>query len=456
MIAIMPAVGDAQGAIGSTSPGRKATAPPGRRGVLWGDALPADAPVAGDRLVRLEDVEAAHEVLRGVARRTALEPSRTISSLAGYEVLLKCENLQNTGSFKVRGAYNRLAQLTAADRAGGVVAASAGNHAQGVAMAARLLSISATVFMPRSAAIPKVEATRGYGAHVVLEGEVFDDAEAAAQRYAAEQRQLFVHPFEHPDIIAGQGTVGVEILEDCPAAGTVVVPVGGGGLIAGVAAAVKELRPECHVIGVEPTGAASAVASRQAGRPVALSSVNTFCDGIAIKHPGQLTHAHMTKLVDDLVTVDDESTARALLLLLERAKLVVEPSGAVAVAALVDHVIPEPTPPVVAMLSGGNVDPLLLQRLVSYGLSSAGRYLNVRTLLDDRPGELHRLLGVLAEEGANVLSVEHHRTGRALPMQKVEVALEVETRDARHSEHLTALLRQRGYPIYGGTGAVRR
>lgn len=405
------------------------------------------------QLVSIEKIETARPIVAKVARHTPLEASRTVSTLAGREVLLKCENLQTTGSFKVRGAYARLSALTSEERARGVVAASAGNHAQGVAYAARLLGISSTVFMPFAAAIPKVEATRSYGAEVVLEGEIFDDAEAAAEKFAADTARIFIHPFDHIDVIAGQGTLGLEILDDCPVPGTVLVPVGGGGLISGVAAAVKHHRPDCKVIGVEATGAASALASKRAGRPVILSSVNTFCDGIAVKSPGELTFAHINSLVDDIVTVGDDTTARAALLLLERAKLVVEPSGAVGVAALLDNLVDDARSPVVCLLSGGNVDPLLLLRLVRFGLSAAGRYLNFRTLLDDRPGQLHRLLGILAEEGANVLSVEHHRTGLVVPMQKVEVALSVETRDRRHSESLTTRLRYEGYPIYGGRSA---
>lgn len=401
-------------------------------------------------LVSVAEVEAARNVISSVARHTPVQSSRTISSLAGTEVFLKCENLQSTGSFKIRGAYNRLWRLSPSERSAGVVAASAGNHAQGVALAARTLAIEATVYMPTTAAIPKVQATAGYGARVVLEGGSFHDAEAAAETLAAESGKLFIHPFDHPHVIAGQGTVGLEILEDCPRAATIVVPIGGGGLISGVAAAVKAHRPDCRVVGVQATGAAAALASRRAGHAVTLDSINTFCDGIAVKHVSELTLSHIESLVDDIVTVDDESTARAVLLLLERAKLVVEPSGAVAVAALVEHLVEGGVGPTVAILSGGNVDPLLLLRLVRYGLSSAGRYLNLRTLLDDHPGELAKLLLVLAEEGANVLSVEHQRTGH-LPMQKVEVALSVETRDPQHSEALATRLRREGYPLYGGS-----
>jgi threonine dehydratase len=318
-------------------------------------------------------------------------------------------------------------------------------------MAARRLGIRATVYMPVGAAIPKVEATRNYGAEVVLEGEFYDDAAAAAEKFAADSGRLFIHPFDHPDVIAGQGTVGLEIVEDVSAVGTIVVPIGGGGLISGVAVAAKALRPGCRIVGVEASGAAAAIASVKAGRPVTLTSVNTMSDGIAIKSPGDLTLAHITALVDEIVTVDDEATANAVLVLLERAKLLVEPAGAVAVAALLEHAVEPLVPPVVAVLSGGNVDPLLLLRLVRHGLSTAGRYLNFRTFLDDRPGQLHRLIGILADEGANVLSVEHHRTGTAVGVQKVEVALSLETRDADHSAAVAARLRREGYPIHGGS-----
>jgi threonine dehydratase len=362
----------------------------------------------------------------------------------GGPVLLKCENLQRTGSFKFRGGYLRIARLSPAERERGVVAASAGNHAQGVALAAALHGISATVFMPTGAPLPKVEATRGYGAQVRMVGQTVDDALAAAQEYAAERGAVFVHPFDHPDAIAGQGTVGLEILEQCPQVRTVVAGVGGGGLIAGVAAAIKGAKPDARVIGVQAAGAAPYPPSLEAGRLITLDSVATMADGIAVRRGGELTFEHIGKLVDEIVTVSEDALSRALLLCLERAKLVVEPAGAAAVAAILDQ--PERfEPPVVAVLSGGNIDPLLLMKVIRSGMSSAGRYLAFRLLIPDRPGELAGLLSTVAELGANVCDVEHLYTAPRVNLGQVEVALSVETRGTDHSAAVLESLRTAGY-----------
>ncbi|MDQ3528994.1 MAG: pyridoxal-phosphate dependent enzyme, partial [Actinomycetota bacterium] len=283
-------------------------------------------------LVALPEILAARERLAGVVQTTPLEPSSAVSELAGVRALLKCEHLQRTGSFKIRGAYNRIVQLDEAERARGVACASAGNHAQGVALSARLVGVHATVFMPATAPLPKVEATRSYGAEVVLIGSGFDEAYEAAQKWTADNGAVFVHPFDHPDIIAGQGTLGLEILDQVPDAGTIVVPMGGGGLISGIAAAVKARKPDTRIVGVEAAGAAAFPASLAAGQPCALDSVSTIADGIAVKTPGELTLAHVRELVDECVTVSDEAIARAVLLLVERAKQVVEPSGAAGLA----------------------------------------------------------------------------------------------------------------------------
>ena len=397
-------------------------------------------------LVTLDDIRAAAERLRGVIQVTPLEPSRAVSSAAGVETVLKCEHLQRTGSFKLRGAYNRIAQLSAEERARGVVAASAGNHAQGVALSAQLLGVRSHVFMPAGAPLPKVEATRGYGAEVVLTGDTFDDAYEASQKWAAENDVVFVHPFDHPDVIAGQGTLGLEIVEQVGEIGTVLVPIGGGGLISGVAAAVKGLQPRARVIGVEAAGAAAVPASLAAGHPVTLDSCATIADGIAVKTPGELTLAHIAELVDDVVTVTDESIARAVLLLVERAKQVVEPSGAAGLAAVLDDSL-HLAPPVVVLLCGGNVDPLLLSRIIQSGMFEEGRYLVVRTRLEDRPGALSALLGLLAEAGANVIAVEHHRLGTRLGVLEVEVQLELETRGPQHIREVVQALRQHDYPV---------
>ena len=398
------------------------------------------------RVVTRADIDAARIVLGDVARRTPVEGSRPLSERVGGPVVLKCENLQRTGSFKIRGAYVRIARLSDAERARGVVAASAGNHAQGVALAATLLGAQSTVFMPEGAPLPKVEATKAYGAAVRFAGVTVDDALQAAADFAAETGAVVIPPFDHPDIVAGQGTVGLELLEQCPDMRTVVVSVGGGGLISGIAAAIKSARPEVRIIGVQAAGAAAYPPSIAAGRPTPLETMTTIADGIAVGCPGRLTYRMVRDLVDDLTTVTEEALSQALLLCMERAKLVVEPAGAAAVAALMDS----PTrfePPVVAVLSGGNIDPVLLLRVLRHGMAAAGRYLSCRLRIPDRPGELARLLGELAASGANVLDVEHLRTGPYLHVDEVEVALQLETRGPEHCDAVLARLRAAGYPL---------
>ena len=341
--------------------------------------------------VTLADIEAAAELLQGIAIRTPMEDSRWLSALAGGPVALKCENLQRTGSFTIRGAYVRISQLSEAERANGVVAASAGNHAQGVALAAQLLGIKSTVFMPEGAPIPKEKATRAYGADVVFEAGHLEHALAAAEAFAKETGAVLIHPFDHVDIVAGQGTAGLEILEQAPDVQTLLVPTGGGGLLAGIAIAVKATRPDVRVIGVQAEGAAAYPASLESGAPVRLDSMKTMADGIAVGLPGEITFAAVRDYVDDIVTVSEESMSRALLALVERAKMIVEPAGAAAVAALLDDPTADSTPSV-AVLSGGNIDPLLLGKVIRHGLAAAGRYLYLRVFIPDLPGGLARLL----------------------------------------------------------------
>jgi len=394
----------------------------------------------------IADVEAAAELLRGTAITTAMEESRWLSSAVGGPVLLKCENLQRTGSFKIRGAYVRMSRLSAEERARGVVAASAGNHAQGVALAAQMLGIRATVFMPEGAPIPKLNATRGYGAEVIFHGAILDEALTRAIEYAEETGAVLIHPFDHVDIVAGQATVGLEILQQAPAAASVLVPTGGGGLVAGIALAIKAHRPDIQVIGVQAEGAAAYPGSLRAGTPVALKAMTTMADGIAVACPGVVPFAEIRDHVDDMITVSEESISQALVLLLERAKLVVEPAGAVGVAAVLDHPDRFPTP-AVAVLSGGNIDPLLLGKVIRHGMASAGRYLNIRVRIPDRPGGLARLLVQLADVGANVLEVVHQRTSMALSVDEVEVHVQLETRGREHAETVLARLREHGYPV---------
>ena len=397
-------------------------------------------------LVTVADVAAARELLTGVVRVTPVEPCRPLSAMLGGPVWLKCENLQRAGSFKVRGAYVRISRLTPAERARGVVAASAGNHAQGVALAASMLGAAATVFMPVGAPLPKLAATKGYGASIHIAGSSVDEAIEAAQVYAKQTGAVFLHPFDHRDVIAGQGTLALELLEQIPDLETVVVGVGGGGLVSGIAVALRALRPQVRIIGVQAAGAAAFPLSLAAGRPTRLTSCATLADGIAVGRPGDLTFAHVSKLVDEVVTVGEEDISRGLLLLLERNKLVVEPAGGVAVAALLAGVV-EVRTPVAAVISGGNIDPMLMLRVIEHGLAAAGRYLEVRVQCADRPGQLARLLGLIAEHGANVVDVDHSRRDQRLRLGEVEVDLSMETRGVEHSDQVVTALRAAGYTI---------
>ena len=388
-----------------------------------------------------------------MVRHTPVESSEHLSALAGRPILLKAEHLQRTGSFKIRGAYYRIAQLDPAERAAGVVAASAGNHAQGVALAASLLGVKSTIFMPANAPFPKVAATRGYGAEVVLGGSVFDDCLADAFAFAEDTGARFVSPFDDPLVIAGQGTIGLELAEQAPQAGTVVVAVGGGGLISGVATALKALRPGVRIVGVEAEGAASMAASLKAGKTVTLDRIDTMADGIAVKRVSDLTLAHVTALVDDVVTVSEEDLSRALLVLLERTKSVVEPAGAAPLAAALTGKLPaDDGEPACLLLSGGNIDPTLLIRVIRHGLTAVGRYLILRVALHDRPGELHRLTGVLAGLGLNVVDIEHHRSGVHLAVDEVEVHMTLETRDPAHRAEVLETLRDAGYRVKPADG----
>ncbi len=405
----------------------------------------------GHRWPDSAEIAGARELLAGVAVRTPVEESRWLSRIAGGPVYFKAENLQRAGSFKIRGAYVRMSRLTDDERGAGVVAASAGNHAQGVALAAQLLGLRAVVFMPHGAPLPKVNATRGYGAEVRFEGETVDQALAVAQEYAAETGAVLVHPFDHPDVVLGQATCGAEILEECPDLRTVIVPTGGGGLLAGIAAAVKPARPEATVVGVQAEGAAAYPESLRAGRPTALPAMTTMADGIAIGRPGDVPFAAVSRLVDEVLTVSEDRLSWSLLMLLERAKLVVEPAGAAGVAAVLDRADgvggPQFETPAVVVLSGGNIDPLLLLNVIRHGMATSGRYLACTALISDRPGGLASLLRAIADSGANVIDLTHERTAAYLHIGEVEVALQLETKGARHAEDVLRHLRSSGYEV---------
>jgi threonine dehydratase len=375
------------------------------------------------------DIRDARERIAGVARETPVYSSETFSRIAGRDVWLKAENLQRTGAFKVRGAVNRLATLTESEREAGVVAASAGNHGQAVAWAARQAGVNARIYVPQDAPMSKVEACRTYGAETVMVGERFEDAMAAARADVEERHATFIHPFEDPIVIAGQGTIGLELAEQVADAETVVIPVGGGGLAAGIAIAIRELRPDVRLVGV------------QAG----LSGF-TIADGIFVKQPGELTMAILDDVLEEMVEVDDEAISEAIVLLLERSKLVVEGAGAVGVAALLGGKIGG-TGPVAIVLSGGNIDPTLLISVVRHGLTLDGRYLVLRTRIADRPGELVKLLELIAQERGNVVSVEHHREGMDVPVAQTEVELTLITRDQEHVAVLLAAMKSWGYEV---------
>ncbi len=404
------------------------------------------------KTVTIAPTLAAFEEARGVVARAAtvtpMEVSRFLGSVTGSPVFLKCENLQRTGSYKIRGAFNRLSRLSAEERARGVVAASAGNHAQGVALAARELGIAATIFMPVGVALPKLEATRAYGADVVLRGSIVDETLRAAAEFATETGAVLIPPFNHLDVITGQGTLGLEILDQVPNVETIVVPIGGGGLISGVASAVKQRAAAegrtVRIIGVQAANAAAYPISLAHGEPVEITIQPTIADGIAVSRPGALNFDLIQEFVDEVVTVPDDATARAMVVLLERAKLVVEAAGAVGVAALLEGLIPNPGV-TVAILSGGNIDPLMMERVIAHGLAASERYLKLRIPLPDRPGQLARTSAIVAEQNANVVEVLHTRHGTGLQISQVELELHIETRGPEHADRVIAALRSEGY-----------
>jgi threonine dehydratase len=382
----------------------------------------------------LPEIEQARARIDGVARVTPVYRSETFSRLAGREVFLKAENLQRTGAFKIRGAFNKLSTLSAEERARGVVAASAGNHGQAVAWAAREVGAPATIFVPQDAPMAKVEAAKHYGARVEFTGAGFEDALDGAQGYVEESGATFVHPFEDEVVIAGQGTLGLELAEQLPDVEAVLVPVGGGGLCAGIALALRAVRPRVRVVGVQ-------AASCLPGGPG-----YTIADGIAVKHPGELTMSILENVLDELVSVTDEEISETIVLLLERAKLVVEGAGAVGVAAILEGRTGGQGP-VAAVLSGGNIDPTLLISVMRHGLTEAGRYLVLRTRISDRPGELARVLSLLGQARVNVVSVEHHREGMEIPIGFTEVELTMITRDRDHCDEVIDAMRGWGYQV---------
>ena len=398
-------------------------------------------------MVELKDIQEARIRLLGVAHRTLTSYSATFSRIAGGEVYFKYENLQKTGSFKLRGAYNKIASLPVKERERGVVAASAGNHAQGVAFASFSAGIPATIVMPEGAPLAKVQATQSYGAKVVLSGASYDDAYLKAKEIMEKEGATFVHAFDDPKVIAGQGTIALEMLEDIPELDMLLAPVGGGGLIAGLAVAAKAIKPNLKVIGVQAQGAPSSYRTLKEGKRVTLNSVSTIADGIAVKTPGELTSKIIFELIDDIVLVDDEEIAQAILMVLERGKVMLEGAGAVGVAALLAGKLPARGHKVGVVLSGGNIDVHTISIIIERGLVKAGRYVRIRTIIDDKPGALQKLLELVAREKANIISINHDRIAPHVPIKQAEVELALETRDLAHVEKLMEVLSQRGYQI---------
>lgn len=396
--------------------------------------------------ISLAEIETAYQAMQEHIHATPLDRSRTFSEMANCEVYLKLENLQKTGSFKLRGAYNKIRSLTPAERACGVIAASAGNHAQGVAYAARLAATKATIVMPETAPLAKITATRDYQAEVVLSGLGYDDAYEKACQLQQASGQVFIHAFNDPAVIAGQGTIGIEIIKNLPDVAAVVVPIGGGGLAAGVAMAIKELAPHVAVYGVQAQGAAAMYLSKQSHLLQSTPQAMTIADGIAVRAPGDLTFALIERYVDDIVTVDDEAIAGTILMLLERAKMMVEGAGAISLAALLHHLLPV-SGKVVSLVSGGNIDVNFISRIIERGLVKTGRRIKITTLISDQPGALNRLLGIIAELRANVLQIYHDRVERNVPLGKSVVEISIETQNTQHGEQVLAALRAQQYVV---------
>ena len=394
-------------------------------------------------MLTLEMIQEAREALRGVARRTPLDPA----PMLGKNVYIKAENLQLTGAFKLRGAYNKIRSLTPEEAAQGVIACSAGNHAQGIAISAAKLGIRSVICMPAGAPMSKVEATKGYGAEVVLVPGVYDDAAREAERLTQEHGYTFAHPFDDPYVIAGQGTIGLEILEQLPEVEQVVVPIGGGGLISGIGMAVKTLKPSCRVVGVQAAGAASMYTSQRQGRCVELSSVATIADGIAVKKPGALTFELCGRYVDEIVTVNEDEIASAMLRLIEGQKTVAEGAGATPVAAVMFGRVDTTHMKTVCVVSGGNEDVTALSRVITKGLSKSGRIVEISTKITDKPGSLMHLLQVIADTGANIVSINHAREDRHSDVGACIVNMVLETRNQDHIHQIETELATRGYHL---------
>ncbi|UOE74909.1 threonine ammonia-lyase [Parageobacillus thermoglucosidasius] len=398
-------------------------------------------------MLTLNDVLEAREKMKKVVHQTPLEYSQTFTNLSGNEVYMKLENLQKTGSFKVRGSFNKIMTLSEAERKRGVIAASAGNHAQGVAYSSGMIGIPCTIVMPKGAPLSKVEATKGYGAEVILHGDVFDDSLEYALELQRQRGMTFVHPFDDLAVMAGQGTIGLEIIEQFPEADVVICPVGGGGLLAGVAFTLKQLKPSIEVYGVESSACPGMTAALRHKKPVVIASSDTIADGIAVKKPGNITYQYIEKYVDGVVCVEEAEISRTMLYLLERNKLLVEGSAACPLAALLYQKLPFTKKKVVAILSGGNVDVTLISRIIERGLVESGRFVTFTTVISDKPGQLNKLLRIIAELEANVMSIHQQRIGAKVLPGQAEIHFSLETKNREHIHQIHQVLLKEGYDV---------
>ncbi len=396
----------------------------------------------------LEEIKSVAGKLKGVINQTELYFSSTFSMISNNDIYMKAENFQKTGSFKIRGAYNKITKLCDEEKKCGVIAASAGNHAQGVALAASKNGIKATILMPKNAPMAKVTATQNYGADVLLYGNVFDETYQKALELQKNSDSIFVHPFNDLDVIAGQGTIGLEIIEQLPETDIILVPIGGGGLISGIAIAAKAIKPDIKIIGVEASNAASMKNSIDSGHLLSLEKINTIADGISIKTPGNITFEICKEYLDDIITVTDEEIAGAILMLMERTKMVVEGSGATVIAALINNKIKVKNKVIVPVLTGGNIDFNVISRIIERGLFKAGRKSTIKTTIKDRPGSLSRLLSVVASLDANIISINHHHYQPGVSIDDAEVELEIETRNKEHAAEVYKYIEEEGYVIY--------
>ncbi len=397
--------------------------------------------------ITLADIYAARECLKAVIHHTDLVPNTTLSEMTGSDVYLKLENLQRTGSFKIRGAFNKICNLSSSEKQAGVIASSAGNHAQGVALAASTYGIQSTIVMPTCAPLAKITATKSYGANVILHGNVYDDAYAKAMEIQKETGATFIHPFDDPYVIAGQGTIALEILDELPTVDAILIPIGGGGIVAGIAIAAKAIKPSVKIIGVEPANAASMRESSLAGKIITLSSASTIADGIAVKTPGILTYDIVREYIDEFVTVEEDEIANAILILMERCKLIAEGAGAAPVAALLNNKVNLPGKKVAAVISGGNIDVNMLSRIVDKGLAKAGRKTELTTIIPDKPGQLQGLLKSIGDLSANVVEVHHHRIRSEVELGAARVDLVLETQDSEHLASIIQELIKKGYCV---------